>query len=142
MSCSRLEVLAVLLPDAGHFADDIINVQHHLHHGDLLVIDGGIELSLHFGLAHMENRESQRDSCQRTGISGIAIGHCLSGQTGGLALGSAQQNDDVRRAILLGDLLDSPLILRSIRTSASQTKAPVRENTTSAARPLAPSTNT
>ncbi len=44
---------------AAHLADDIVNIQNHLHHADLLVIDSGIEFCLDLRLAYVINRESQ-----------------------------------------------------------------------------------
>ena len=102
----------ILFTDTGHFADDIVNVQHHLHHTDLLIIDSFIKLCLDFRLTYMINPESQRDSCQRTCKSGVTVRHGLGCQTGTLALGSTQQNHNVFCSVLLHELLDSLLILQ------------------------------
>ena len=101
-----------MFSDTAHLADDLVDVQNHLHHGDLVFVDTRVDFSFDFRLANVINRESQRDSCQRTCISGVASCDSLRGQAGSLSLGSAQQNNNVLCAKLLSKLLHSLLILQ------------------------------
>ena len=111
-ACILAQILAELLADAAHFVGDIVNVQNHLHHTDLIVIDVSVELFLHFSFAHMINLESQRDSSQRTGERGVTIGDRLSSEAGSLTFRCAQQNNDVLCAILFGEFLNTLLVFQ------------------------------
>ena len=106
------EILAELVANARHFASDIINVKYHLHHADLIVINGFVKLCLDGFFANMINRESQRDSCQRTCESGVTSCDCLSGQTRGFTLCCAEENDNVLSAILIREIKNSLLIFQ------------------------------
>ena len=117
MSALKASELAVLFANAGHFADDIVNIQNHLHHTDLILINVRIKFFLHFRFAHMENLESQRDPCQWTGVGRVTISDRLSSETGSLTFRSAQQNHNVLSAILLGELLNTLLIFQIQCTS-------------------------
>lgn len=116
-------ILAVLFADGGHFVNYIVNIQNHLHHLYLLAIYVRIEFRLYFRLAHMIHPESQLDSCQRTCESGVTIGDGLGSETGSLALSSTQKNNNVLGAILLGQGLYAPLILKVHCTGGRSDKA-------------------
>ncbi len=116
-------ILAELLADGSHFLDDIVNVKNHFHHADLLLINSSVKLLLNLRLAHMIHLESQLDSCQRTGESGVTIGNRLSSKTGSLALSSTQKNNNVLGAILLSKLLYSLLVFQIHCTSGGSHEA-------------------
>ena len=105
-------IFAELLADRAHFAGDIVDIQNHFHHADLLVIDSFIKLCLDFFFTNVINLESQRDSSQRTGKSGVTIGNRLSSEAGSLTLRCAQQNNDVLCAILFGEFLNTLLVFQ------------------------------
>ena len=116
-------ILAELLADRAHFAGDIVDVQNHLHHADLLVIDSFIEFCLDFFFTNVINLESQRDSSQRTGKSGVTSSDRLSSEAGSLTLRCAQQNNDVLCAILFGEVLNTLLVFQIHCTSGSSDEA-------------------
>ena len=109
---ASVQILAEFFPDAGHFANNIVNVQHHLHHADLLVIDGWIKFFLYLRLTYVINRKSKLDSRQWTCISGVTVGDCFSGKAASLALSRTQKNNYVLGAVLLGKTLYPPLVFQ------------------------------
>ena len=116
-------IFAELLANRSHFLDDVIYIQNHFHHAHLLIINGGVKFALDLRLTDMIYLESQRDSCQRTGIGGVTIGDCLSGEAGSFSFSCPQENDDVLRAILFGKLLDPLLIFQIHCTSGRSDEA-------------------
>lgn len=107
-----VEILAVLLPDSAHLVDDIVNVENHLHHADLLVINIGIEFCLYLRFTYVINRKSKLDSCQRTCVGGVTVGDRLSSESGSLAFSCAQENYYVLGAVLIGEFLDALLVFQ------------------------------
>ena len=123
LSCSDLEILAELFSDRGHFTDDVIDVKNHFHHGYCFVIDGRIKFFLYLRFYNMVDCESQRDSCQRTCISGVTSGDCFSSESGSFAFSSAKENDNVLRTILLSKFLNSLLVFQIHCTSGRSDEA-------------------
>ena len=116
-------ILAELLADRAHFAGDIVDIQNHLHHADLLVIDSFIKLCLDFFFTNVINLESQRDSSQRTCIGGVTIGDRLSSEAGSLTFSGAQQNDNVLGTVLFGEFLNTLLVFQIQCTSGRSDEA-------------------
>lgn len=116
-------ILAVLFTDIGHFVHDVINIEDHLHHLDLFTVHVGIELCLDFRLAHVVHPESQLDSWSTDRRKSVTIGDRLRSEAGGFAFRSAQKNDNVLRAVLLGKPFDPLLVFQVHCTSGRSDKA-------------------
>ena len=71
----------------------------------------------------MEDRESQRDSCQWAGEGRVTCGDRLSSEAGSFTLSSAQKNDNVLCAILIGKLQNTLLIFQIHCTCGSSNEA-------------------
>lgn len=116
-------ILAELLADAAHFAGDVVDVQNHFHHADLLIIDSFIKLCLDFFFTNVINLESQRDSGQRTCVGGVTGGDRFSSEAGSLTFSGAQQNNDVLGTILFGEFLNTLLVFQIHCTSGRSDEA-------------------
>ena len=107
-----VEVLAVVVADSRHLVTNVVEIENHLHHGDLVIVDVLRNLCLNLRLADVVNRESQLDPSQRTCEGRVAIGDGLSRQTSALAVSGTKDNGNVLSAILLCELLDTLLVLQ------------------------------
>ena len=121
--CRLTQVLAVVSTDTAHLVDNVVNVENHFHHTDLFLVDRFVKLCLYLRLANMKYRESQRDPCQRTGKSRVTGGDRLSCETGRLTLSCTQKNDNVLRAILIGEVQNTLLVFQIHCTCGSSNEA-------------------
>ena len=121
--CLLSQVLAELRADTAHLIDDVVNIEDHFHHTDLFLVDCFVKLCLYLRLANMKYRESQRDPCQRTGEGRVTSGDRLSCETGRLTLSGTQKNDNVLRAILIGEVQNTLLIFQIHCTCGSSNEA-------------------
>src|SRR5699024_2224849 len=102
----------ILLSDSCHLGNDIIYIENHLHHADLLIIDSLVKFFLHLRLAYVINLKSKLDSCQWTCESRISCCNSLSCKTCSLALCSSENYNKVLRAVLVSKLLYSLLVFQ------------------------------
>ena len=101
-----------LFANSVHLFANVVYIQHHFHHADLLIIYRLIDLLFDLRLAYVVTWEFQRNPCQTPCKCRISESYCLCSEAACLSFCSAYEYYQIICSVLIVELFYSLLILQ------------------------------